>query len=79
MAGDIRFGHNHAAALDGGLQRILDSGGIGRKSRSQLVVEHIAGEVVDAVLSLVCIGSDQANSGQHGAGALRAIKDNNID
>ena len=74
VAGDIRFGHNHAAAPDGGLQRILDSGGIGRKSRSQLVVEHIAGEVVDAALSLVSVCAGQTDGRQYGIRAFRAIK-----
>ena len=74
MAGGVGLRHNHAAALDGGLQRILDSGGIGRKSRSQLVVEYIAGEVVDAVVGLVSVCGGQADGRQHGGAAITVVK-----
>ncbi len=74
MASGIRFGHSNAAVPDGGLQRIFDGGGIGSQRSSQLVVEHIAGKVVDAALGLVHVCGGQADSRQHGVGALRAIE-----
>ena len=74
MAGGIRFGHSHAAVLHGGFQRVLDSGGIGSQRGGQLIIKHIAGEVVDAARGLVCVCAGQADGGQHGIRAFRAIK-----
>ena len=74
MAGGIRLGHSHAAFLHGSFQRILHGGGIGSQRGGQFVVEHIAGEVVDAVLSLVSVCTGDADGGQHSIGALRTVE-----
>lgn len=74
MAGGIRFGHSHAAVLDSGLQLILHGGGIGSQRGGQLVVEHIAGEVVDTALSLVSVCAGQTDGRQYGIRAFRAIE-----
>lgn len=74
VAGGIRLGHSHAAVLHGGFQCIFHGGGIGSQRRGQLVVQHIAGEVVDAALSLVSVCAGQADGRQYGIGAFRAIK-----
>ena len=74
VAGGIRFGHSHAAVLDSGLQLILHGGGIGSQCRGQLVVQHIAGEVVDAVVGFVSICGRYADGGQHRVSAVEAIQ-----
>lgn len=74
VSGGIRLVHGHTAVLDGGLQCIFHGGGIGSQRGGQLVVEHIAGEVVDAALGLVSVCGSQTDSGQHGVGTLEAVK-----
>ena len=74
MAGGIGLSHDHAAVLHGSFQSIFRARGIGSQCSGQLVVQSIAGVVVDATLSLVSIGSGQADGGQHGVGALRVIE-----
>ena len=74
VSGGIRFGHGNTAVLGSGLQRIFHGGGIGSQRGGQLVVEHIAGEVVDVILSLVSVCAGQADGRQHGVAAFRAIK-----
>ena len=74
VAGGIRFGHGNTAVLDSGLQRIFHGSGIGSQRGGQLVVQHIAGEVVDAVLSLVSICVGQADGRQHGGAAITVVE-----
>lgn len=74
MAGGIRLGHSHAAVLDSGLQLIFHVRGIGSQRSGQLVVEHIAGEVVDAALGLVSVCGGQADGRQHGVAAVGAVE-----
>ena len=74
MASGIRLGHSHAAVLHGSFQSVLHIRSVGCESCGQLVVQSIAGEVVDATLSLVSVRSGQANGGQHGVGALGVVE-----
>ena len=74
VTGGVRFGHSHAAVLHGGLQCIFDSGGIGSQCGGQLVVEHIAGEVVDAARGLVSVCGSQADGRQHGGAAITVVE-----
>ena len=74
VAGDIRFGHGHAAVLHSGLQRIFDSGGIGNQRSGQFVVEHIAGEVVDTALSLVSVCAGQTDGRQNGDASITVVE-----
>ena len=74
VAGGIRFGHSHAAVLDSGLQCIFHGGGIGSQRSGQLVVEHIAGEVVDAVVGLACFCAGQADGRQDGGAAVTVVE-----
>ena len=74
VAGGIRFGHSHTAVLHGGLQCIFHGGGIGSQRSGQLVVQHIAGEVVDAALSLASVRGGQTDGGQHVGAAVGAVE-----
>ena len=74
VSGGIGLRHSNTAVLHSGLQSILDSGGIGSQRSGQLVVEHIAGEVVDAALGLVSVRSGQTDGRQYGIGAFRAVE-----
>lgn len=74
MAGGIRFGHSHAAILHGDFQSVLGSGGIGSQRGGQLVVQHIAGEVVDTALSLVSVCAGQTDGGQHVGASITVVE-----
>lgn len=74
MAGGVGLRHIHAAVLHGSFQRILHGGGIGSQRSGQLVVENIAGEVVDAVFTLVGIRGGQTDGGQHGGAAVGTVE-----
>ena len=74
MTGSIRLGHGNADVLHGSFQSVLRACGIGSQCGGQLVVQSIRRVIVDAALSLVSICGSQADGGQHGVGALRAIK-----
>ena len=74
VAGGIRFGHSHADVLHSRFQRIFHSGGIGSQGGGQLIVQQIAGKVVDAALGLVSVRGGQTEGGQHGVASLRAVE-----
>ena len=74
VSGGIRFGHGHAAVLHGGLQRIFHVRGIGSQRSGQLVVEHIAGEVIDTIVGLVNVCGSQADGRQHGVAAITIVE-----
>ena len=74
MTGRIGLSHGNAAVLHGNFQSVLESGRIGSQCGGQLVVQSIAGVVVDTTLSLVGICVGQADGGQHGVGALRVVE-----
>lgn len=74
VAGGIRFGHSHAAVLHSRFQRVFHGGGVGSQRSGQLVVQHIAGEVVDAALGLVCFCAGQADGRQHGGAAITVVE-----
>ena len=74
VAGNICLGHGHATVLDDGFQSVLDGGGVGSQRGGQLVVQHIAGKVVDASLGLVSVCVGQPDGRQYSVAALRAIE-----
>ena len=74
VSGGIRFGHGNTAVLHGGLQRIFHVRGIGSQRSGQLVVQHIAGEVVDVILSLVSVCAGQADGRQNGGAAVTVVE-----
>ena len=74
VAGNIRFGHSHTAVLHSRFQRIFHGGGIGSQRSGQLVVEHIAGEIVDAVVGLVGVCGGQTDGRQHGGAAVGTVE-----
>ena len=73
VTGSVRLGHGRAI-LDRSFQRVLDGGGIGGQGSGQLIVEHIAGEVVDAALGLVCFCAGQADGRQDGGAAVTVVE-----
>ena len=74
MTGSIGFGHGNATVLHGSFQSVLHIRRIACESCGQLIVQSIAGEVVDTALRLVSLGSGHADSGQHGVGAIRGVE-----
>jgi len=74
MTGRIGLSHGNAAVLNSNLQSVLYSGRIGSQCSGQLVVQSIAGEVVDTTLSLVGVRGGQTDGSEHGIAALRAIE-----
>ena len=74
VAGGIRFCQGNAAVPYGGFQSVLHGGGIGSQRSGQLVVEHITGKEVNAILGLVGVCGGQADSRQHGVGALGVVE-----
>ena len=74
MSGGIRFGHSHAAVLYGGFQSVLHGGGVGSQRGGQLVVEHIAGKVIDAIVGLVSFCVGQADGRQYSVAAVGGVK-----
>ena len=73
VTGSVRLGHGRAI-LDRSFQRVLDGGGIGGQRGGQLVVEHITGKEVDAIVGLVCVCAGQADGGQHGGAAITVVE-----
>ena len=74
VSGGIGLRHSHAAVLDSGLQRIFHVRGIGSQRSGQLVVEHIAGEVVDTIVGLVSVCGSQADGRQNGGAAVGTVE-----
>jgi len=74
VAGGVRFGHGYAAVFHSSFQRILDRGGVGSQCSGQLVVQHIAGEVVDAAHGLVSVCGSQADGRQNGGAAVTVVE-----
>ena len=73
VTGSVRLGHGRAI-LDRSFQRVLGGGSVGGQDGGELVVEHIAGEVVDAALGLVSVRSGQTDGRQYGIGAFSAVE-----
>ena len=69
----VRLGHGRAI-LDRSFQRVLGGGSVGGQDGGQLIVQHIAGKVVDAALGLVSVRGGQTNGGQHGGAAVTVVE-----
>ena len=74
VSGGIGLRHSNTTVFDRNFQSILHSGGIGSQRGGQLVVEHIAGEVVDAIVGLVSVCVGQADGRQHGGAAITVVE-----
>lgn len=71
----VRFSDGYTVPIENVQeQHRREQSSVGCESCGQLVVQSIAGEVIDIALSLVSIGSGQANSGQHGGTAVTVVE-----
>lgn len=74
VAGGVGLRHSNTAVLHGSFQSVLHIRSVGCESCGQLVVQHIAGEVVDTIVGLVSICAGQADGGQHVGAAVGAVE-----
>ena len=74
VTGSVRLSHSHAAVFHSRFQSVLDRGGVGGQDGGQLVVQSIAGVVVDTALALVCFCAGQADGRQNGGASITVVE-----